>query len=197
MATILSTSDLLAYQPLITATAGTILSRKYIEVVEQRIPIITNNYFTSEVLQVACTATFNQTAGTIIIDQTSWGTFGFKNGDNIFIYSSLRNEGYLKVDTFTNAIATVASSYTVYDESYNNNLGNVIIFSVVQWPMDIKMIASEMIYFDVELRSKMTPGVRSKSLGPWSESYSGETGRYGYPVEILGKLEKYCIARLN
>lgn len=196
MATILSVSELLDFQPNITATSGTILSRKWIEVIEQRIPLITNNYFTSDIMQVNCTATFNQTAGTIIIDQNTWSEFGFKDGDNILIYKSLRNEGYLQVATFVDSTATIASGYTVYDEAYNLNLGNIIYFGVVRWTTDIKAIASEMIYYDAELRSKRTPGIRSRSLGPLSESYSGDTGTYGYPMEILEKLEKYNIARL-
>jgi hypothetical protein len=197
VATILSSSELLNYQPLITATAGTILTRKWIETVEQRIPLITNNYFVSDTIQVNCIATFNATAGTIVIDQTSWEEFGFKNADDILIYRSLRNDGYFHVDTFATATATIATTYSVIDESYSTNDGPAILFAYVKWPIDIKDIASEMIYFDAELRSKMTPGVRSKSLGPWSESYSGDTGKFGYPVEILGKLDNYIIARLN
>jgi len=196
VATILSTTELLNFQPSITASAATILTRKWIEVVEERIPLITNNYFTSDVLQINCTATFNQTAGTIVIDQNTWSEFGFKDGDNILIYKSLRNDGYLKVDTFVTNTATIASTYSVYDEAYNYNLGNVVFFSVVRWLNDIKAIASEMIYYDAELRNKKTPGIRSRSLGPLSESFSGDTGTYGYPLEILEKLEKYTIARL-
>jgi hypothetical protein len=198
MATILSTSELLSYQPMIiSATAGTIVSRKLIETVEQRIPIMINNYFISETMQVQATAVFNQTAGTIIIDQNNWSEFGFKNGDDIFIYNSLRNEGYLSVDTFVTDIATIASAYTVYDEAYNNNLGQAILFAVVQWPLDIKYIASEMIYYDIEIRPKRSLGIRSRSLGPLSESYGGETGTFGYPVELIDRLEKYSIARFN
>jgi len=196
VATILSVSELLDFQPNITATAGTIISRKWIEIVEQRLPLLTNDYFTSDIMHIDCTATFNQTAGTIIIDQNTWSQFGFKDGDNILIYKSLRNEGYLQVDTFVDSTATIASAYTVYDEAYNYNMGRIIYFGVVHWTIDIKAIASEMIYYDAELRSKRTPGIRSRSLGPWSESYAGDTGTFGYPLEILEKLEKYNIARL-
>ena len=197
MATILSVSELLDFQPSITASSATILARKWIESVEQRLTLITNNYFTSDIMQLNCTATFNQTAGTIVIDQNTWSEFGFKDNDNILIYKSLRNDGYLQVATFVTNTATIASAYTVYDEAYNLNLGNIIYFGVVRWTTDIKSIAAEMVYYDAELRSKRTPGIRSRSLGPLSESYSGDTGTYGYPVEILEKLDPYRIARLS
>ena len=42
---ILTTSEILAFTD-ITATAGTIISRKYIEEVQERVTLKTNNYFT-------------------------------------------------------------------------------------------------------------------------------------------------------
>jgi hypothetical protein len=181
----------------ITASVQTILDKKLIETVEYRLPMMLNNYFTSDGVQVQTTASFNATANTIAINQNSWSTFGFKDGDPIYIYSSYRNDKYCKIDSFSNNIAYVNSAYSVVDESFPTNLGKVITFVLVYFPIDVKMVAAEMIAFDYDVRGKRTQGIKSRSLGPLSESYTVDSDNFGYPNSILDKLERYRLVRLN
>jgi hypothetical protein len=156
-----------------------------------------NNYFTSDGVQIQVTAKFNATVNTITIDQNSWDIFGFKNNDLIYVYSSYRNDGYKKVDSFSNNVAYVNTAYSVIDESFPTNLGRVITFALVYFPIDVKMVAAEMIAYDYDIRPKRSAGIKSHSLGPLSESYDTSGFNFGYPQEILDKLERYRLVRLN
>lgn len=196
MACILSATECTIYTQ-ISVSAQTIINRKMIEVVESRLSIILNNYFTSDYIKVNATANFNATANSITIDQNSWEDFGFTNGDTIFIYSSYRNDGYVKIDSITDNVAIINSAYSIVNERFNNNLGNIVLFSLARFPVDVKMVAAEMVYYDADIRSKRAAGVKSHSLGPFSESYSDDSGSFGYPADLLSKLDSYKLVRMN
>lgn len=181
----------------ITASAATIISKEMIEIVQERILLITNNYFTSDVVAIQDTMDFNATNNTIILDGNKWEEFGFKNGDDILIYSSLRNDGVKTISSISNYTATITSAYSVIDESFSTNDGPVISILMIHWPKDVQHIAADMIYYDNDLRNKKSAGIRSRSLGPLSESYSDDSGYFGYPVEIINKLDQYKLVRLN
>jgi hypothetical protein len=73
--------------------------------------------------------------------------------------------------------------------------GRSIIFAVVKWPLAVKQAAAQMVAYDYDTRPQRTPGVKSFSLGPFSESYNDSSsgadkglGIFGYPQEILGML---------
>lgn len=200
MATILTATELTVYTS-ISASVGTIATRKLIETVEARLPMILNNYFTSDIIQIETTATFNATANTITLGTEHWDDYGFKANDNMFIYNSYRNDKYCIISSLADEVLTLTSAYSVVDESFGENDGALILFALVQWPEDVKMVAAEMCYFDYEVRKgigigKISPGIRSRSLGPLSESYSIDVDQFGYPNSILDKLDKYRIARL-
>jgi hypothetical protein len=195
MATILSIAELKSFTS-ITATDAEIESKKLIETVETRLPQILNNYFVSNDVYVLTSAIFNATARSITIDQTSWEEYGFQAGDDLFIYNSIRNEGYKKILSLTNNVAILATAYSAINESYSNNLSKSILFSLVTWPMDVKLVAAEMCYYDFDVRNKISANIKSRSLGPLSESYSDNSGSFGYPAEILNKLDHYHIARV-
>lgn len=180
----------------ISASAATIYSKRLIQKVQNRILIITNNYFNSDDIVMDTTAVFNATARTIIVDQNSWAEFGFQATDDIYIYNSYRNDGVVTIESLSTNTAIINAVNSIKDESFNNNLGKIIHFSLVKWPDDVQDIACEMIYYDNDVRSKRSPGIRSRSLGPLSESYSDDSGSYGYPADLLSKLDKYCIVRL-
>lgn len=194
MATILSAASVIAWTS-ITATAGTIVSRKYIERVEAVIPIILNNTFTTE-LYVQDEVTFNATGGTITLNSgDTFAEHGFRAGQVIFVYNSYENDQYAEIASITSSIMTLASGYSVVDELS----GASVLISVVKWPVDVQMVAADMVYYDSDIRGKQAPNVKSRSLGPLSESFvtGSMDEQYGYPDSVIDKLSRYRIARLN
>lgn len=181
----------------ITASVNTILSKNYIDIVQERIFLITNNYFTSDDLSLEATVLFNATTRSITLDGNAyWENYGFQTGDDFLIYRSWRNDGVYTINSLSNDTLVVISSQSVINERFNNNNGSTIYFSVIKWPKDIQSIACEMIYFDSEIRPEVSANVKSNSFGPFSETYTIDTDNYGYPKNIIDKLDKYCLARL-
>lgn len=173
----------------ISATVGTIISKKLIESIQETVVMKTNNYFVTE-LYVAGSVEFNPSARTI----TSSGSFedmNFLAGDDIFVYNSYRNDGYYTVESVNENILTLVPGSIIVDELS----GVSVIISVVKWPLEIKKIVAEMIAYDYDVRPKKR-GLSSRSLGPLSESWGEALDDDGYPVSITGKLSKYTIARL-
>jgi hypothetical protein len=200
---ILSATECTIYSS-ITATTGTIITKKLLDTIEARIPIITNNYFVSDSIILESTCKFYPSNNSIVLNSSSehWEDYGFQASDPIFIYNSYRNEGYKSIYSLSDNTAIIASSATVIKEDFNNSDGPIILFSLANWPLDVKMAAYEMAYFDYEVRSstgigKVGPGIKSKSLGPWSESYTVDNDNFGYPTSILDKLIPYRLCRLN
>lgn len=179
----------------ISLTAGSITDTM-IKAVQNNINLITGNYFLSDI-SVQTSVTFDGSAGTITCG-TDWGTFGFAAGDEIYIYNSYRNDGYKTVASITTSIMTLASGSTVVAELSGAN----VIISLVQWPEGLKQVAAQMIAYDVDVRPSQTPGVTSRSLGPYSESFGGSNSRadesqYGYPNSITNALNPWRMARLR
>ena len=172
----------------ISASAATITASGLIPIVQERIIQICNNDFATD-LMVQASCTFNATAATIVLDANDWADFGFADGDEIVIVNSYRNDGYYTVSAFSDETATLSVGSVVDELS-----GRSIIFSVVKWPLAVKQAAAQMVAYDYDTRPQRTPGVKSFSLGPFSESYSDSNstdkglGIFGYPQEILGML---------
>lgn len=181
----------------ISASAGTIASSGYIDIVQERINLICNNWFVSDIY-LNDTLTFNASAGTITAS-VSWEDEGFVAGDEIYIYGSYRNDGYKLVWSVSGTTLTLASGYSVVSEPS----GRSILVSVVQWPNALKYIAAQMVKYDYDDRADVTPGVASKTLGPYSISYQGSasrgqnTGAFGYPRDLIDALAPWTVARLN
>lgn len=180
----------------ISASAISILNSGLIPIVQERITLLTNNYFVNEELSVQTTARFNATARSITIDQTSWAEFGFQALDTIFIYGSYRNDQYCEIASITDNVAILASAYSVVDEMFNDSLGKVISFFVVKWPQPIKYAAAQMVAYDYDVRPSVKQNIISRSLGPLSESYTNSTDEYGYPKSITEMLVPYRLAKL-
>lgn len=187
---ILTTSEILAFTD-ITATAGTIVSRKYIEEVQERITLKTNNYFTTD-LYLQDYMTFYASNNSIIA-VNSFEDENFTAGDDIYIYRSYRNDGYHTISSVDDTALYLTSATSVVEELS----GRSILISVVKWPLEIKKIAANMVYFDHDFRAGRSTGLKSRTLGPLIESYFGETevDSDGYPVSITRGLSKYTIAR--
>lgn len=191
MPTILTPEEVIALTP-ISVSAGTIISRKYIEVVETRLPMLLNNYFTLDIY-VQDTVTFDSTRNSITLNSgVTFAEKGFRAGQIINLYNSYENDQYCIIDSISGSTAFISSGFTIVNELP----GRSVLISVVKWPWDVKAVAAEMVYFDADIRNKVSPNVKSRSLGPYSESFTtGDTDEYGYPREITGKLDKYRIAR--
>lgn len=176
----------------ITATAGTIIAGSYIPEVTQNINLATNNYFVTDI-SVQGALTFDSSALTIVGD-CGFITNGFANGDEIYICGSYRNDGYYVVTTVEEEKLTLATGSTIVSELS----GASIMISMVKWPLPLKRIAAQMIAYDYDKRNKQSSGLKSQSLGPWSESYAvgNENGNgNGYPSAIMDLLIPYRVAR--
>ena len=179
------------YAP-ISATVELINSSGLIQVVQDRINVITNNYFLTDI-DLQSTMTFNATAGTIVAG-ASFEDNGFVADDEVYIYNSYRNDGYYTVTSVDEETLTIATTQSVVAELS----GRSILASVVRWPSDLKYVAAQMVYFDYDLRADRSPGTTSVRLGPWSESYAEPgAGQFGYPSDVIAPLFDYKIARIR
>jgi len=136
---ILTTSEVLAFTD-ITATAGTIVSRKYIEEVQERIVLKTNNYFVTD-LYLQDYMDFYASNNSIIA-VNSFEDENFAAGDDIFIYRSYRNDGYYTISSVSDTTLLLTSAPSVVAELS----GRSILISVVRWPLEVKKIAANMVY---------------------------------------------------
>lgn len=175
----------------ISASAATISTSGLIPTVQERIATICNNTFGTD-LDLQTNVTFNATARTITTESATWASYGFAAGDDIYVYRSYKNDGFYTVASITTTVLTLASGSSVVDELS----GRSILFTVVKWPADLKPTAARMVEYDYEQRGKRTPGVRSRSLGPLSESYGETVGAYGYPEDLIEPLYDHRIVRV-
>jgi len=182
------TADQVVLYTNITASAGTITSSGLIDVVQDRIGIICNQRFTTDIYQTS-TFTFNATARTIV-SNNDWATDGFAAGDEIYVLGSYRNDGYYDVLSVSDETLTLATGESVVDELS----GRSILVSMVRWPVAVSYIAAQMVAYDYDERDKRD-GVRSRSLGPWSETYSGVL-TFGYPDGIIEQLSSYRVVEM-
>lgn len=197
---ILSASSVSVYAPKITVSAQTIIDGNYIPIVQERINLITNNYFTIDDLSFEAQVLYNATARSIILDTgLYWENYGFQANDDFYIYNSWRNNGVFTIDSLSNETLIVSSSQSVVNERFNTNLGPVTFFGVIKWPISLKQIAGKMIWYDADYRDKNPEYLRSRSLGPLSESFGSSDldDQYGYPLKVIQALEPFKIARFN
>lgn len=176
----------------ISASIVTILAKNLIPIVQARLVIILNNYFLSD-LSLTDTMTFDATARTIIAGGNSFDEQNFLPGDDIFIYNSYRNDGYYTLESVSDKTLTLVSGSSVVNELSARS----IIISVVKWPLEVKSVAARMCAYDYDYRDKAAANIKSRSLGPLSETYTdGEKDEFGYPKKITELLTPYRIARM-
>ncbi len=179
----------------ISASASTITDSGLISIVQDKITMITNNYFLTN-LDIQDTYTFNATDRTIISEGNNFEDYNFLADDDIFVYGSYRNDGYYTISSVSTSTLTLITGSSVVDELS----GASILISVVKYPNAMKYVAAQMIKYDYDDRPAKSAGVKSRALGPWSESYgtNGQAGEMpdGYPAEIIEALSKFTITRL-
>jgi len=175
----------------ISASAATIAASGLIPIVQERVVQILNNEFVTDMMVVA-SASF--TASTITLYANEWAEFGFANGDEVVVRNSYRNDGYYEVSGFVGSEATLATGYTAIGELS----GRSIIFAVVKWPLQVKRAAALLVAYDYDTRPNVSAGVKSYSLGPFSESYSEDKGlgTFGYPQDLLGNFPSPVVSMI-
>jgi len=177
----------------IACTAGTIIAGGFIPEVTNAINLLTNNDFTSDIY-VQTSMTFVPSTRTII-SNTDFDDMGFVDGDEIFIYGSYRNDGYKIIQkVFENTLVLATSESVVSELS-----GRSIMISLVSFPIGLKRIAAQMIAYNYDKRNKQSSGIKSHSLGPFSETFANTDSNgngNGYPSSITDMLIPYRIARL-
>jgi hypothetical protein len=175
----------------ISATEAQVAASGLIPIVQDRIGVITNNYFASDDICVHATLTFTASARTVVATSLDWEAEGFAAGDEIYIYGSIRNDGYYEVSSVSSGTMTLVTGSSVVAEKS----GASIMVSLVQWPRDVQYAAAQMVKFDYDDRKSRT-GVTSRSLGPFSESYADGGLAYGYPDDVLQNLTPYRMASM-
>ena len=176
----------------ISCTAATIVSSGLIPVVQERIYLMLNNYFTTD-LYVQGSVTFNATARTIIIESLDFESNNFLAGDDVYVYNSYRNDGVYTIESVSGSVLTLISGNSVIDELS----GRSVLINVLQYPAAVKRVAAQMIAYDYDYRDKNQTSLKSRTLGPWSETYGGlNEDENGYPRKITDQLIPYRMARL-
>jgi hypothetical protein len=196
---ILTANTVILYAPKISASAGTITASGLIPIIQERITLLCNNYFELKDLYLESSATFNATARSIVLPTSAyWVNYGFQANDDILIYNSYRNDSIVTIASLSNETNILTSACSVVDESFNNNTGNMIYFSVIKWPVSVQQVAAQMIFFDYDIRDKVSVNVKSRSLGPYSESFTdgAKDEQYGYPIKIIEQLNPFRIGRV-
>lgn len=188
---LLSATECTVYSS-ISASAGTITASGLIPIVQERITMMTNNFFLTD-LYLQDQVTFNGTARTIIASSGDYDSVNFLAGDDIMVYNSYRNDGYFTLDSVSGSTLTVISGQTVVGELSARS----VMISVVKWPVAVKQTAALMIAYDYDVRPKASANLKSHSLGPFSETFSsGEEDQFGYPRKITDALIPFRMARL-
>jgi len=186
---ILSATECTVYSN-ISASAGTITASGLIPIVQERVTMMTNNFFLTD-LYLQDEVTFNGTARTIIAASGDYDSVNFLAGDDIMVYNSYRNDAYFTLDSVSGL--TVISGQTVVGELS----GRSVLITVARWPVAVKQTAALMIAYDYDVRPKASANLKSHSLGPFSETFSsGEEDQFGYPRKITDALIPYRMARL-
>lgn len=195
---IITATQVTIYAPKISASAATITVSGLIPIVQERICLLCNNYFLVDGIELISTATFNATARSIVLPSgVNWEDYGFLANDDLFTYNSYRNDGIFTIENITAETVILTSACSVVNEVFNNNLGKNIFFSAIKWPVSVQQTAAKMIYYDLDLRDKVSANIKSRSLGPLSESFTdGEKDEYGYPLKITNQLDSFKIGRV-
>lgn len=189
---ILSATEVTVYST-ISATVGTIIEKKLIEVVQARLTLMLNNYFLTD-LDLTDTMTFDPSALTIVAGGNSFVDKNFVAGDDIFVFNSYRNDGYQTLATVVTSTLTLVSGSTIYNELSSRS----ILISVVKWPIDVKVAAAKMCAYDYDERDKVSANIKKRSLGPLLEEYTEkDKDEFGYPKGITNALlDNYLIGRV-
>lgn len=112
----------------------------------------------------------------------------FKVGDTIQISGSEFNPNMLYV------ITEISENILTVDKDLIDD--NYALITKIDYPMDVKMGAVNMMAWDIENRSKV--GIQSETISRHSVTYfnmDGDNSLMGYPKSLVGFLKPYMRAR--
>ena len=109
----------------------------------------------------------------------------FKAGDTIEINGTDYNDGLYVVESVSNDAITIRGDFIT-----ETNSG--AIATKVSYPADVLTGVKKLISYDAKMRDKA--GIKSETVARWSVTYYDVTAAEsseGYPVSLLGFLDKY------
>ena len=109
----------------------------------------------------------------------------FKTGDTIEINGTDYNNGLYVVESVSDDAITVRGDFITETNS-------VAIATKVSYPADVLTGVKKLISYDAKMRDKA--GIKSETVARWSVTYYDVTAAEsseGYPVSLLGFLDKY------
>ena len=109
----------------------------------------------------------------------------FKTGDTIEINGTDYNNGLYVVESVSDGVITVRGDFIT-----ETNSG--AIATKVSYPADVLTGIKKLIAYDAKMRDKA--GIKSETVARWSVTYYDVTATEsseGYPVSLLGFLDKY------
>lgn len=115
------------------------------------------------------------------------GLTPFREGDTVQVSESAINEGLYTIASVDDL--TFRVNEDVIDDT------NVLV-TKVDYPMDVKLGAVNMLKWDLENRDKV--GIQSETISRHSVTYfnmDGDNSVMGYPKSLLGFLKSYMKAR--
>ena len=158
--------------------------------VQERIATMAGARWVVPQLSVVDTVTFATT--TLTADGADYSAdYGFAAGDDIYIGSSYRNDGYFALSSASNAVLTLnqtpfGGSSTVSTSWVDELEGASVIVGVVRWPIGLQGIAARFVTYDVFDRtaSPGLPGARAAGV----QTQTG--GMFGYPRAFITELQQ-------
>ena len=109
----------------------------------------------------------------------------FKEGDTIEINGTNYNDGLYVVKSVSDSVITVHGDFIA-----ETNSG--AIATKISYPADVLAGVKKLIAYDAKMRDKA--GIKSETVARWSVTYYDVTAAEsseGYPVSLLGFLDKY------
>jgi len=165
--------------------------------VQDKVVAITNNHFANDSIESYGEDYVFASADNPTITATDPGFTeeGFKNGDDIWIHGSVRNDGVYQISTAASTVLTltVDASGVVQDEDVEDEDVSGVYITYVRFPRGIKPAVANMIRYDLLERAERT-GVSSESVGNYSVSYFRAAGLgLDYPDDVVGGLDPWVI----
>lgn len=162
----------------ITTTIEDSVLETQLQALELLIREYTNNNFQMRNIRFGCPA---------MAQKLYLSTDMLSVGDTVQVSESMYNNGVY-------TIADIADGFIVlnkklYDES-------AVLVTKVEYPMDVKIGAVNMLKWDVENREKV--GIQSETISRHSVTYfnmDGDNSVMGYPKSLLGFLKPHMKAR--
>ena len=109
----------------------------------------------------------------------------FKTGDTIEINGTDYNDGLYVVESVSDGVITIRGDFIT-------EIHQGAIATKVSYPADVLTGVKKLIAYDAKMRDKA--GIKSETVARWSVTYYDVTATEsseGYPVSLLGFLDKY------